>query len=197
MSDLPRTYNQVHVPRRYTPGKRRVSIYIAWSYPAEANRDVTVMDNRFSTMTEVRRVAWPQYEAAPFGDPRVARLADLRRRGTPANRLVPSRIGDGPTLEGSGDAWESLQPRTLTRHPPRAGSDVSSAKRLVWLGDRRWMPPCRSRTPGRLTLPATRSTVPREAESTNWSFLDGRRDPLPRPENPSRNSVPHRPAVPR
>ena len=69
MSDLPRTYNQAHAPRRYTPGKRRVSIYIAWSYPAEANRDVTVMDNRFSTMTEVRRVAWPQYEAAPFGDP--------------------------------------------------------------------------------------------------------------------------------
>jgi len=68
MSDA-RIYNQLHVPRKYTPGKRRVSIYIAWSYPAEANRDVTVIDNRFSTMTEVRRVAWPQYEAAPFGDP--------------------------------------------------------------------------------------------------------------------------------
>ena len=55
----PRTYNQVHVPRPYTPGRRRFSIYWTWSYPWEANRDVTEMDNRFSTMTEVRRVAWP------------------------------------------------------------------------------------------------------------------------------------------
>jgi hypothetical protein len=27
------------------------------------------MDNRFSTMTEVRRVAWPAYESQPYGDP--------------------------------------------------------------------------------------------------------------------------------
>src|SRR5580765_5043273 len=58
----PRTYNQSHVPRKYTPGKRRVSIYWTWSYPWEADRDVAEMDNRFSTMTEVRRVAWPAYE---------------------------------------------------------------------------------------------------------------------------------------
>src|SRR6476620_618832 len=58
----PRTYNQKHVPRQYTPGKRRVSIYWTWSYPWESNRDLAVMDNRFSTMTEVRRVAWPDYE---------------------------------------------------------------------------------------------------------------------------------------
>jgi hypothetical protein len=57
-----RTYNQNHVPRTYTPGKRRISIYWSWSYPWEANRDVTVLDNRFSTMTEVRRVLWPDYE---------------------------------------------------------------------------------------------------------------------------------------
>ena len=59
---LPRTYNQSHVPRKYTSGKRRVSIYWTWSYPWEAGRDVAEMDNRFSTMTEVRRVAWPAYE---------------------------------------------------------------------------------------------------------------------------------------
>ncbi len=47
MTDAARTYNQQHAPRPYTPGKRRISVYIAWSYPAEANRDVTVMDNRF------------------------------------------------------------------------------------------------------------------------------------------------------
>ena len=53
---LPRTYNQNSVPRKYT-GKRRISIYWTWSYPWESNRDVTELDNRFSTMTEVRRVA--------------------------------------------------------------------------------------------------------------------------------------------
>ena len=68
-TNLPRTYNQVQPPRQYTRGRRRVSIYITWSYPAEANRDITVLDNRFSTMTEVRRVAWPTYESAPYGDP--------------------------------------------------------------------------------------------------------------------------------
>jgi hypothetical protein len=30
---------------------------------------VTVLDNRFATMTEVRRVGWPQYEGTPYGDP--------------------------------------------------------------------------------------------------------------------------------
>jgi hypothetical protein len=64
-----RPYNQTHTARRYTPSWRRVSVYVTWSYPAEANRDVTVMDNRFSTMTEVRRIAWPDYEAVPYGDP--------------------------------------------------------------------------------------------------------------------------------
>jgi len=61
-----RTYNQAHLPRKYTPGKRRVSIYWTWSYPWEANRDVTQLDNRFSTMTEVRRVAWSGYEASEW-----------------------------------------------------------------------------------------------------------------------------------
>lgn len=59
---LGRTYNQPHVPRKYSPGKRRFSVYWTWSYPFEANRDVTRLDNRFSSMTEVRRVAWPAYE---------------------------------------------------------------------------------------------------------------------------------------
>ncbi|PYP79664.1 MAG: hypothetical protein DMD35_07480 [Gemmatimonadetes bacterium] len=62
----PRTYNQVLVPRRYTPGKRRFSIYWTWSYPWEANRDVAELDNRFSTMTEVRRVGWPKYETLEY-----------------------------------------------------------------------------------------------------------------------------------
>ena len=57
-----RTYNQNHVPREYTPGKRRFSIYWTWSYPWEVQRDPAAMENRFSTMTEVRNVLWPSYE---------------------------------------------------------------------------------------------------------------------------------------
>jgi hypothetical protein len=64
-----RTYNQNHVARKYRLGRRRVSIYVAWSYPAEASRNTTELDNRFSTMTEVRRVAWPAYEAPQWSDP--------------------------------------------------------------------------------------------------------------------------------
>lgn len=61
-----RTYNQSHVPRKYTPGKRRVSIYWTWSYPWESNRNPAELDNRFSTMTEVRNVAWPSYETPEY-----------------------------------------------------------------------------------------------------------------------------------
>ena len=68
-STAARTYNQNHVRRKYTPGKRRVSMYVAWSYPAEAGRNPYELDNRFSTMTEVRRVAWPDYEAPEWSDP--------------------------------------------------------------------------------------------------------------------------------
>jgi hypothetical protein len=68
-SKVARTYNQNHISRKYTPGKRRLSIYISWSYPAEAGRNPAELDNRFSTMTEVRRVAWPSYEAPQWSDP--------------------------------------------------------------------------------------------------------------------------------
>jgi hypothetical protein len=57
-----RTYNQNHVARKYSAGKRRVSIYWTWSYPWESQRDPAAMENRFSTMTEVRNVLWPAYE---------------------------------------------------------------------------------------------------------------------------------------
>jgi hypothetical protein len=62
-----RTYNQTHVARKYAPGKRRISIYWTWSYAWESSRNVAEMDNRFSTMTEVRRVAWPAYEGPEWG----------------------------------------------------------------------------------------------------------------------------------
>lgn len=63
-----RTYNQRHIPRSYTPGKRRFSVYWTWSYPWEANRDTTELDNRFSTMTEVRRVGWPKFESVEYSE---------------------------------------------------------------------------------------------------------------------------------
>jgi len=64
----PRTYNQVHSPRKYTAGKRRVSIYLSWSYPGEAGREVRELDNRYSTMTEVRRVEWPHWEGPQWSN---------------------------------------------------------------------------------------------------------------------------------
>ena len=63
-----RTYNQLHVRRKYAPGKRRFSVYWTWSYPWEANRNVTELDNRFSTMTEVRRVGWPNFESVKYSE---------------------------------------------------------------------------------------------------------------------------------
>src|SRR5437660_6885498 len=91
----PRTYNQNHAPRKYTPGKRRVSIYWTWSYPWEANRDSTELDNRFSTMTEVRRVAWPAYEGTEWDEMHflqgIAGTLELFHRSTLAFQSV---VGD-------------------------------------------------------------------------------------------------------
>jgi len=61
-----RTYNQAHVPRPHKAGKRRLSIYWTWSYPWEAGRDPAGMENRFSTITEVRNVLWPAYETPEY-----------------------------------------------------------------------------------------------------------------------------------
>ena len=60
MGALPaaRTYNQSHVARAHTGG-RRISIYWTWSYPWEAQREPTEMYNRFSTMAEVRNALSP------------------------------------------------------------------------------------------------------------------------------------------
>ncbi|WP_319434493.1 hypothetical protein [Mycobacterium sp. RTGN5] len=60
-----RTYNQSHVARTHD-GRRRVSIYWTWSYPWESQRDPAEIYNRFSTITEVRNVAWPAYETPEY-----------------------------------------------------------------------------------------------------------------------------------
>jgi hypothetical protein len=64
----PRQYNHFLTPRKYNKGQRRFSVYWTWSYPWEANQDIAKMDNRFSTMTEVRRVLWPGFESTEFSE---------------------------------------------------------------------------------------------------------------------------------
>ncbi|MGH6965032.1 MAG: hypothetical protein ACREE0_11155 [Phenylobacterium sp.] len=81
-----RTYNQNHIPRSYTPGKRRLSIYWTWSYPWESQRSPAAMENRFSTMTEVRNVLWPAYETPEWSEARflqgIAGTLELFHRST-------------------------------------------------------------------------------------------------------------------
>jgi hypothetical protein len=69
LKSMPRMYNQSHRPRKYTREHKRVSIYVTWSYPAEAGRNLAELDNRFSTMTEVRRVEWPHWEGPEWSQP--------------------------------------------------------------------------------------------------------------------------------
>src|SRR5881275_1713083 len=64
----PRVYNGIIKPRKFSKGSRRFSVYWTWSYPWEANRDITELDNRFSTMTEVRRAAWPKFESIEYSE---------------------------------------------------------------------------------------------------------------------------------
>lgn len=93
----PRTYNQAHAPRKYAAGRRRVSVYVSWSYPGEANQDLTVLDNRYSTMTEVRRVTWPDYEWAAdpltFHQGIAGSLELFFRSWTPFQELVGQATG--------------------------------------------------------------------------------------------------------
>lgn len=65
-----RTYNMRHAPRRRAPGRRRISVYWAWSYPWEAQRSPTELENRYSTITEVRTVLWPSYEGPEYAPER-------------------------------------------------------------------------------------------------------------------------------
>ena len=100
MLQPPRTYNQNHVVRKYISGKRRLSIYWTWSYPWEANRDVAGLDNRFSTMTEVRRVAWPAYEGTEWDAMHflqgIAGTLELFHRSTLAFQKVAGEVTGHP-----------------------------------------------------------------------------------------------------
>ena len=95
-----RTYNQAHIPRRYTPGKRRMSIYWTWSYPWEGQRDIAAMENRFSTITEVRTVLWPAYETEEWNAQNflqgIAGTLELFHRSTLSFQKVAGEVTDHP-----------------------------------------------------------------------------------------------------
>lgn len=95
-----RTYNQAHVARKYSRGQRRLSIYWTWSYPWEAQRDPAAMENRFSTMTEVRTVTWPAYETPEYGAAQflqgIAGTLELFHRSTLAFQAVAGEATGHP-----------------------------------------------------------------------------------------------------
>ncbi|MGA8695706.1 MAG: hypothetical protein WB689_18060, partial [Xanthobacteraceae bacterium] len=95
-----RTYNQDHIPRKYTPGKRRISIYWTWSYPWESQRDPAAMENRFSTMTEVRTVLWPNYEKPEWSAAQflqgIAGTLELFHRSTLSFQQIAGETTDHP-----------------------------------------------------------------------------------------------------
>ncbi len=48
--------------RKREGSRNRVSMYVSWSYPAEAGRELYELNNRYSAMWEVRRASFPRYE---------------------------------------------------------------------------------------------------------------------------------------
>jgi hypothetical protein len=95
-----RTYNQHHVARKYTPGKRRLSIYWTWSYPWETQRDPAELENRFSTMTEVRTVLWPLYETPEWNNAHflqgIAGTLELFHRSTLSFQEIAGEVTGHP-----------------------------------------------------------------------------------------------------
>ncbi|MGV0596675.1 hypothetical protein [Mycolicibacterium porcinum] len=94
-----RTYNQTHLPRRHD-GRRRISIYWTWSYPWEAQRNPAAMENRFSTMTEVRTVLWPAYETPEYDEASflqgIAGTLELFHRSTLAFQELAGEVTGHP-----------------------------------------------------------------------------------------------------
>ena len=95
-----RTYNQDHIRRKYNPGKRRMSIYWTWSYPWESQRDPAAMENRFSTMTEVRTALWPAYETPEWSAAQflqgIAGTLELFHRSTLSFQRIAGEATDHP-----------------------------------------------------------------------------------------------------
>ena len=144
-----RTYNQNHTPRKYAKGRRRVSVYIAWSYPGEANRDPTrarqplLDDDRGAAraLARLRGAAMGGPAAVPAGDRRLARAVLLgvgevpgARRG--GHRARRSRCSSASTRRASRCRSTSASSPT----PTRCSSSVST----TW-SPSRWPRPRRSR----------------------------------------------------
>ena len=95
-----RTYNQNHIARKHTSGKRRLSIYWTWSYPWESQRDPATMENRFSTMTEVRTVLWPAYETPEWSAAQflqgIAGTLELFHRSTLSFQKIAGEVTGHP-----------------------------------------------------------------------------------------------------
>lgn len=95
-----RTYNQDHIARKYTHGKRRLSIYWTWSYPWESQRDPAALENRFSTITEVRNVLWPAYETPEYSAAQflqgIAGTLELFHRSTLSFQKIAGEVTDHP-----------------------------------------------------------------------------------------------------
>ena len=95
-----RTYNQNHVARKYTRGNRRLSIYWTWSYPWESQRNPAELDNRVSTMTEVRTVLWPNYETPEWSAAQflqgIAGTLELFHRSTLSFQKIAGEVTGHP-----------------------------------------------------------------------------------------------------
>jgi hypothetical protein len=95
-----RAYNQNHVARPHRPGKRRISIYWSWSYPWEAGRDPAAMNNRFSTITEVRNAVYPVYETPEYESAQflqgIAGTLELFHRSTLSFQKLAAEVSGSP-----------------------------------------------------------------------------------------------------
>jgi hypothetical protein len=95
-----RTYNQNHVARAHRSGKRRISIYWSWSYPWEAGRDPAAMNNRFSTITEVRNAIYPVYETPEYQSAQflqgIAGTLELFHRSTLSFQKLAEEVSGSP-----------------------------------------------------------------------------------------------------
>jgi hypothetical protein len=58
---------EVSSGRKQSSGKRRITMYMSWSVPAEISADLGNCDNRYAALAEARRIFYPAMEQ--FSDP--------------------------------------------------------------------------------------------------------------------------------
>ena len=88
---------------------RNVALYFAWNRSDEANAQLGILDNRWATIFETRRVNWPRSEHLfpyrPGSAPRFAVASVFGRRTSPTDlhpRLrsprIPTDVVSSPAL---------------------------------------------------------------------------------------------------